>query len=212
MIEWLLLPGNQIEAARKLLGGAWSGGARIALVQPTARSRALTVITPESARAHRAPRLPDVLSDWVDIYEEPLFPSPLLPVAGEVLSERGEDTLALHADLGDPARPRGGIAWYEKGALVELEQVGKSAVAWRRGEALSRPTLAGARSQLASLGRARADDDAEAGLYDRVASGLAATAEALIARALIRLLADDPPPLNELAAAVLRAPNGTLRL
>src|SRR5690242_11671951 len=100
MIEWLLLPGHQADAVRALLGRAWAGKAQLRLLRPTPRSRPITVLLPEAATARRAPRWPDVLSDWSDIYEEPLFPSPLLPVAGEVLSELGQDCLALHADLG----------------------------------------------------------------------------------------------------------------
>lgn len=202
-IEWLMLPGQEVETIRKLLGRAWSGSGEVRVLAPTPRSRTVTVLIPGSAAARRAPRLPDVLTDWADIYEERLFPSSLLPVAGEVFSEMGPDCLALHADLGGG---RGGVAWYEKGGLSELELVGQAAVSWRPGKPLSRPSLGGARAQLASLGRSMADTAAEAGLYDRVEAGLSATAEAVLARALIRLLGDDPPPLPELAAAVLRAP------
>src|SRR5258708_6600357 len=114
MIEWLLLPGHQTDPVRARIGQAWRGNAQLRLLQPTPRSRPITVLLPEGASACRAPRWPDVLSDWSDIYEEALFPSPLLPVAGEVLSEVGQDCLALYADLGAAAGPRGGIAWYEK--------------------------------------------------------------------------------------------------
>lgn len=216
MIEWLLINNEAGQAAqadtlRRLLGRAWRGSARAALLRVTEKARPVLVLSPEGATALREPRWPDVLSDWSDIYEERLFPSPLLPVAGEVLSEQGAECLALHADLGAPSGPRGGIAWYEKGALVELEQVGQAAVAWRPGQPLSRPAAGGARSQLAGLGRAMAKTQAEQGLYERVESGLAATTEQVLERALLRLLGTDPPPLNELAAAVLRAPTG-LRL
>lgn len=204
MIEWLLMPENQVSACRSLLGGAWSGTAALYVLQPTPKSRTVTIVVPEIVTARRAARFPDVLTDWADIYEEPLFPSPRTLVAGELLSESGDDCLALFADLGAPAGARGGIAWFEKGALVEFEQVGGAAVSWQRGQPLSRPVLAGARAQLASLGRAHADTERDAGLYERVEAGLAATTEAVLGRALIRLLGDDPPPLNELAQLLVR--------
>src|SRR5579862_8778000 len=115
MIEWLLLPGNQVEAVRALIGQALRGSAQLVVLQPTPKSREVSVLVPRGAQALRQPRWPEVLTDWVDIYEEPLFPSAPVPVAAEVLSESGTDCLALHADLGAPAGPRGGIVWYEKG-------------------------------------------------------------------------------------------------
>lgn len=213
MIEWLLLP--QVpppETLRPLLGRAWRGEARVCALRPTPKSRTIAVISAEGASARREPRWPDVLGDWADIYEERLFPSALMPVAGEILSEQGGDCLALHADLGAPGGARGGIAWYEKGALALLEQVGGAAVCFRPGQPLSRPSLGGARAQLASLGRTMASSEREAGLYERVEAGLSATTEALLGRALLRLLSDDPPPLNELARAVLGAPGARLQL
>src|SRR5580658_3819085 len=112
MIEWLLVSGTPVDVVRVRLKQAWSGAATLQLAQPTGKSRQSLLLVPESVRARREPRWPDVLSDWVDIYEEPLFPSPVLPVGGEVLSEAGLECLALHADLGHPGGARGGIAWY----------------------------------------------------------------------------------------------------
>lgn len=209
MIEWLLLPGDQAALCRTVLGQAFRGSAQARVLRPTPRSREITVLGLEAASPRRQPRWPDVLTDWADIHEEPLFPSTRAPLAGEVLSETGPDCLALHADLG---AARGGIAWYEKGALVELEQVGRAAVAWRRGQPLGRPRAGGVRAQLASLARRMADSPREAGLYERVEAGLAVTAEALIARALLRLLDDDPPLLPELSRAVLTTPGRMLPL
>lgn len=206
MIEWLLTPGNQLAHLQALVPRALRGATQARLLRPTPRSREITVLELGAAQAIRGARLPEVLSDWVDIYEEPIFPSPRALVAGEVLSEQGQDCLALHADLGAPGGPRGGIAWYERGALVELEQVGNAAVAWRRGEPLGRPAATGVRAQLASLAGRMAETERDAGLYDRVEAGLSATTEALIGRALLRLLGDDPPPLSDLAQAVLQAP------
>lgn len=202
MIEWLLLPETKLAVVRGRLPQAWSGSALAYPFQPTKDARPALLLVPERAVARRAPRWPDVLSDWSDIYEEPLFPSPRLPVAGEVVSEGGVECLALHLDLGHPSGARGGVAWYDKGGVVELEQVGAASVAWRRGEALSRPSLSGAVSQLAALGRRTAGTARDAGLYERVETSRAVTAEAIVLRALLRLCGDDPPPIQEILQQV----------
>lgn len=212
MIEWLLLPGDASAELARRLGKVWRGVVRVAVLKPTEDARICTVVEADAVSALRKPRWPDVLTDWVDIYEEPLFPSPKLPVAGEAFSETGSEALVLFADLGDPERPRGGIAWYQKGGVVELEQAGKAAVAWQKGQPLSRPKAGGVRGSLASLGKRMASTERDAALYDRVESGLAATAEGILDRALLRLLGDDPPPLNELAERVERAPHFKLTL
>lgn len=206
MIEWLVLPGDGSPDLARRLGRVWRGTAHVAVFQPTGGARVCTFVVPDTVTAVQRPRWPDVLTDWVDIYEEPLFPSPRLPVAGELLSESGSEALALFADLGDPQRPRGGIAWYHKGGVAEFEQAGKAAVAWQKGQPLGRPKAGGVRGSLASLGRRMASTERDAALYDRVESGLAATAETIVTRALLRMLGDDPPPLNELAEKVERAP------
>ena len=64
-------------------------------LRPTPKSRTIAVISAEGASARRGPRWPDVLGDWADIYEERLFPSSLMPVAGEILSEQGGDCLTI---------------------------------------------------------------------------------------------------------------------
>jgi hypothetical protein len=153
-----------------------------------------------------------VLTDWVDIYEEPLFPSPRLPVAAELLSESGGEVLAVFADLGDPAGARGGMAWYQKGGLIELEQVGRAAVAWQKGQPLSRPKVSDARAQLAAMGRSFAETARDAGLYDRVEAGRAVTAEAVLLRAILRMVDADPPAINELAELLRQSPHARMTL
>jgi hypothetical protein len=212
MLQWLFVAGDYPHDLERRLAKAFCGSALVSVLRLTAKARPCTVIEPEAATVLRKPRWPDVLTDWTEIYEEPLFPSPLLPVAAEVLSETGAESLALFADLGHPSGARGGVAWYQKGGLVELEQVGSAAVAWQKGQPLSRPRVHDARAQLAALGRSRADNDRDAGLYDRVESSRAVTAEAILARALLRLTATDPPPISELAEVLARGGRARLRL
>lgn len=204
MIEWLFVSGEYPQDLNRRLAKVWRGSAWVSVLRLTAKARPCTVIEPEAVTALPRPRWPEVLADWAEIYEEPLFPTPCLPVAAEALSETGPESLALFADLGHPRGARSGIAWYHKGGLTELEQVGNAAVAWQPGQPLSRPRVHDARAQLAALGRSLADTQRDAGLYDRVESSRAATAESILARALLRLTAADPPPINELAEVLHR--------
>jgi hypothetical protein len=204
MLQWLFISGEYPPDLDRRLAKVWRGSAWVSVLRLTAKARPCTVIEPEVATALQKPRWPDVLTDWTDIYEEPLFPSALLPVGGELLSETGAESLALFADLGHPGGARGGVAWYQKGGLLEFEQVGTAAVAWQKGQPLSRPKVHDARASLAALGRSVADNQRDVGLYDRVESSRAVTAEAILARALLRLTAADPPPVNELAEILHR--------
>ena len=212
MIEWLFISGDYPPDLNRRLATVWRGSAYVSVLRLTQKARPCTVIEPESITALRKPRWPDVLADWTDIYEESLFPSPSLPAAGEVLSETGGETLALFADLGHPSGPRGGIAWYHKGGLTEFEQVGNAAVAWQKGQPLSRPRVHDARAQLASLGRSVAASDRDAGLYDRVESSRAVTTDSILARALLRLTDADPPPINTLAEVLHRGGRARITL
>lgn len=216
MIEWLVIPLHEDAVADvvRRLQRAWRGSALVGSLDlsPKRGARPALVVAPDAVTPLRKPRWPDVLTDWVDIYEEPLFPSPQLPVAGEILSEAGAEALALFADLGDPQGARGGVAWFEKGGLVEIEQVGRASVAWKKGEALSRPKLSDAKATLASLGRRFADTERDAGLYERAEQGRAVTAEAVLTRALLRILGTEPPELNELFAQFERGPLRKLSL
>ncbi len=212
MLEWLFVPSESAQDVAKRLGRVWRGSATITQLRLTSKARPCLVIEPETMSALTKPRWPDVLTDWVDIYEEPLFPSPRLPVAGELLSEAGGEVLAVFADLGDPAGARGGTAWYQKGGLIELEQVGRASVAWQKGQPLSRPKVSDARAQLAAMGRSFADTARDAGLYDRVEAGRAVTAEAVLLRAILRMVDADPPAINELAELLRQSPHARMTL
>lgn len=203
MIEWLLFPGEFSADVPRRLGRVWRGSA-LASVLRLPGARPVTVIEPTQLQAVRQPRWPDVLSDWVDINEEPIFPSPLLPVAGEALSETGPEVLAMFADPSQPDRVRGGIAWYERGALRELEQIGRAAVAWRQGQPLGRPRVSDVKSQLFSFGRRLADTKRDVDLFERADAARSVTAEAVVERALRKLLDTEPPALPELAQALER--------
>lgn len=202
MIEWVVVavprggkrPATDVVVER--LGRAWSGGARLGWAELGPRVNPCLLLAPDGATPRRAPRFADVLTDWADIYEEPLGHSALVAVAAEAISEGGQDVLALVADLGDPEGPRAAAGWYDKGALVELEQVGKASVAWRTGGELGRPAAGDVTSALASAARHVSDDS----VFDRIEKGRDAAAEAILLRAMRRALAADPPPLRELLA------------
>ena len=203
MIEWVVVAVPRaakrpaLEAIVERLGHAWSGGVgRWGWAELGPKVNPCLLLAPGAARACREPRFPDLLTDWADIYEERLGHSPLAPAAAEVLSEGGQDALALFADLGDPEGPRAAVAWYDKGALVELEQVGKASVAWKSGGELGRPSAGDFTSALASAAKHLSDDS----VFDRIEKGRDATAEAILLRAMRRALAADPPPLRELLA------------
>jgi hypothetical protein len=204
MIEWLLFPGEFSAELPRRLVKVWRGSSLVSVLRLPG-AKVVTVIEPQQVRALRAPNWPDVLSDWVDINEEPIFPTPTLPVAAEALSETGPEVLAMFADPSQPERIRGGIAWYERGGLRELEQVGRAAVAWRHGQPLGRPRVSDAKSQLFSFGRRLADSRRDADMFERADAARAVTAEAVVARALAKLLDQDPPALPELAAALERS-------
>ncbi len=210
MIEWVVVAVPRgarrptTESVVERLGRAWAGGARVGWAELGPKVNPCLLLAPDGANARRAPRFPDVLTDWADIYEEPLGHSVLVTVAAEILSEGGQDVLAMFADLGDPEGPRAATGWYDKGALVELEQVGKASVAWKTGGELGRPSAGDVTSALASAAKHLSDDS----VFDRIDKGRDAAAEAILLRAMRRALAADPPPLRELLALgdrVLRA-------
>ncbi len=204
MVEWLLFPGEFSADLPRRLVKVWRGSALVSVLR-LPRAQVVTVVEPMQLRALREPRWPDVLSDWVDIHEEPIFPTPNLPVAGEAVSEAAPEVLCIFADPSQPDRVRGGIAWYEKGALRELEQVGRAAVAWRQGEPLGRPRVSDVKSQLFSFGRRLSDSKRDVNLFERADAARAVTAEAVVERALRKLLDTDPPALPDLAQALERS-------
>lgn len=206
-----MFPGEFTAELPRRLGKVWKGSALCSVLR-LAKANVVTVVEPLDVRAVRSPNWPDVLSDWSDIHEESLFPSPLLPVAGEVLSESGPDVLCLFADPSQPERVRGGIAFYERGALRELEQVGRAAVAWQKGQPLGRPRITDFRSQLFSFGKKMADTRRDADLFQRADAARAITAEMVVARALLKVLDIDPPSLPDLAQALERSGRAKLTM
>ena len=211
MIEWLMFPGEFTAELPRRLTKVWKGSALCSVLR-LPKANVVTVVEPLDVRAVRAPSWPDVLSDWVDIHEEPMFPSPLLPVAGEVLSESGPDVLCLFADPSQPERIRGGIAFYERGGLRELEQVGRAAVAWQKGQPLGRPRVTDFRSQLFSFGKKMADSRRESDLFQRADAARAVTAEMVVARALQKVLDIDPPSLPDLVQVLERSGRAKLTM
>jgi hypothetical protein len=154
-------------------------------------------VWPEGAAPLRAPRWPDVLADWHEIYGDDLFPGgDALPVLAEELSSLGPEVLALHAA---PGLTGATIGWFEKGALALYEHVGSATVSWTEADGLGRPPDGTLRSAAAGF------------VLDRIALQSRANGEALLDRALHRILAHDPPPFEELAGLVVSAPREALR-
>ena len=100
MHAWVVVEAEHAGLVSSALARAWRGGAALTRLALPARrgSRELLFAWPESAEAIRPPRWPEVLSDWHDIYGDPLFPGDALPVLAEELSALGAEALALHAE------------------------------------------------------------------------------------------------------------------
>jgi hypothetical protein len=193
MHAWVVVEAEHAGLVSSALARAWRGRAALTRLALPARrgSRELLFAWPESAEAIRPPRWPEVLSDWHDIYGDPLFPGDALPVLAEELSALGAEALALHAE---PGLARATVAWYEKGALALYEHVGSATVSWTEADGLGRPPDGTLRSAAAGF------------VLDRIALQNRANGEALLDRALHRILAHDPPPFEELAGMVVTAP------
>ncbi|HUS64023.1 MAG TPA: hypothetical protein VMZ28_05745 [Kofleriaceae bacterium] len=198
MFSWVVVEAEHGKLLPPALALAWGSGAEVARVALPARKalrELLFVAAPPGQRPLRAPRWPDVLTDWHDIYGDALFPDDALPVLAEALSSLGADALALHADHGLAGAT---VAWYAKGALSLYEHVGGSTVAWNEEDGLGRPpdgTFTGAVTSF---------------VLDRIALQNRATGEALLVRALHRFLAADPPPFDDLAGRVATAPRASI--
>jgi hypothetical protein len=196
--SWVVVEAEHAGLVSPALGRAWKGGASAAVARlavPVRRGeRELLFLWPEPAAPAlvRPPRWPDVLCDWHDIYGDPLFPDDALPALAEALSALGAEALALHADHGLAGAT---IAWYEKGALAHCEHVGSATVSWNEADGLGRPPDGTLRSAAAGF------------VLDRIALQNRATGEALLDRALHRILGHDPPPFEELAGMVVTAPH-----
>jgi hypothetical protein len=145
MFAWVVIREDNTDVLPPAVARAWSGAASVAHLElPAKRAnkppKCIAVIAAAGVRAKREPRWPDVLGEWSDINEEPLFPSSELPVLAEELSALGAQTLCVHAG---PGFAQSTVAWYERGALVGYEHVGGTPVIWDPDGGLGR-TLAGA--------------------------------------------------------------------
>ena len=199
MHAWVVVEAEHAGLLAAALARAWRGEAAAARVSLPARrgSRELLFIWPEGAAAVRPARWPDVLGDWHDIYGEELFPGgDALPVLAEELSSLGPEVLALHAA---PGLAGATIGWFEKGALALYEHVGEATVSWTEKDGLGRPPDGTLSSAAAGF------------VLDRIALQNRATGEALLERALHRILAHDPPPFEQLAGMVVSAARHEIR-
>ena len=201
MHSWVVVEAEHAGLLEAAIGRVWKPGATAAAARlslPARRGeRELLFLWPEppAPALIRPPRWPDVLSDWHDIYGDPLFPDDALPVLAEALSALGAEALALHADHGLAGAT---VAWYEKGALALYEHVGSATVSWTEADGLGRPPDG-------TLGSAAAGF-----VLDRIALQNRANGEALLDRALHRILAHDPPPFDQVAGMVATAQHHTV--
>lgn len=214
MFTWVVVLAEHQGVLEKALVKAWQGRASLAglTLASTKRRppRPIVLAWPDGAKARRAPRWPDVLEEWRDIYEEPLFPAPECPVAAEEVSGLGADAVIVH---GAPGLTQATIGWYAKGALVEYEHVGGATVAWTPDTGLGRPLDGSTRQALAMGGRKLAElvgADESVNVMDRIRATSAALGEVLIRRAFFRLLGQEPPAIDELNGLVAQAPTRTL--
>lgn len=209
MLQWVVVTAEQRDLVVRALPKAWRGGAAAVadVVVPLKKApRALAVAWSEGAAPRREPRWPEVLADWVDIYDEPLFPAPGVPVLAEEASALGADAVAIHAE---PGLALATVAWYEKGALRSYEHVGGATVAWDPAGGLGRPFDGSTRSLIALGGKKLANavgSERNAEVFDRIEKTNRAVGETLVLRAFLQLLDADPPPWEELAALVARSP------
>ena len=199
MFAWVVIRqdgAGVLEAALR----AWDGRPRV--VQLVVGKRPIVVIEPSNARSRRAARWPDVLGDWQDLNEEPLFPNAEQPVLAEELSGLGTPALCAHAG---PGFATGTVAWYERGALISYEHVGGSSVAWDPDDGLGRP-FDGTAASIAALGGKRVaklfGSDRTADVLERQLLANRAVGGVLLRRAFHRILGEAPPELDDLAGLV----------
>ena len=189
MFAWVVIPDDHIDVLASAVARAWTGAAAVARLElPNKRAnkppKRIAVIALDKAKGKRGPRWPDVLLEWSEINEEPLFPGGELPVLAEELSALGAQTLCVHAGPGfTPAS----VAWYEKGALVGFEHVGGTPVIWdpdgglgrtlegATGETLIAHALENVLGQPPPLLQLLTDDPARAAGSGRLRRGLGAT-------------------------------------
>ena len=190
------------------IGKAWTGGqAVVTRLDLAGRKgpRPIVVVTPDRTKARRAPRWPEVLDDWKDIYEDALFPEPELAVLAEEISGLGAPAACV---FGGPGLAQGTVAWYEKGALISYEHVGSASVSWDPEDGLGRP-FDGTAASIAALGGKRLaklfGSDKTIDVMTRIDNANRAIGEVLITRVFYRFLDTDPPPIDDLAGLVATA-------
>jgi hypothetical protein len=212
MIDWLVVRAEHRDEVGNALPRAWRGGeAHFAdLAFPRAR---VTFVWPSGASARRAARWPDLLTDWRDIYEDALFPGDAIPVLAEEAAGLGAEPLIVHAELGLATASTG---WYRKGNLAEYEHVGAGAqVSWNPEDGLGRPFDGTSRTMSAMAARRFASlmgAAQTAATLERLERTAKAAGEALLLSAFLRMLGDEPPPMDQLAGQVASAPVGRVRL
>lgn len=205
MIEWMLLEGRPEVLADKAVPKALTGGhAVLGCLTFGKHSKPITIVSVEGSRAKRAARWPEILTDWAEIYSTKLFPSDAVPVLCEEASGLGADALAI---FGEPGLGRATVAWYAKGLLAVYERVSaEGTIAWAPGQPLGRPFDGNLRRAASWVGHKLASSASDESLFDRMDNTNRAVGEALISRALWRMLDTKPPALDEMAGLLAQAP------
>ncbi|HEY1815115.1 MAG TPA: hypothetical protein VGG74_22365 [Kofleriaceae bacterium] len=212
MFAWVVIRDDNAGVVQAAVSRAWEGSpGRLATIARIAiGEHPILMIVPAGGRARRAPHWPDVLGDWQDINEEPLFPNAEQPVLAEEVSGLGLPALCAHAGPGFAA---GSVAWYERGALISYEHVGSSSVAWDPDDGLGRP-FDGTAASIAALGGKRVaklfGSDATVDVLERQQLANRAVGGVLLRRAFHRMLGAAPPDLDDLAGMVATAPTLSL--
>ncbi len=214
MFAWLVIRAEHTSVLAAAIAKAWTGGEAVAaqLAFPARKQpRQIVVVWPDRAKARRAPRFPDVLDDWKDIYEEALFANAEIPVLAEELSGLGAPSLAAHAG---PGLVHGTVGWYEQGALISYDHVGGASVSWTPDDGLGRP-FDGTAASIAALGGKRVaklfGTDRDIDVLERVENANRAVGGVLLTRAFYRILGQDPPPIDDLAGMVATAAETRIR-
>jgi hypothetical protein len=210
MLDWLVIRAAYRNLLPQALPRAWRGGEAIIvdLAFPP-KSHPVTFVMAAGCAPARAARWPDVLVEWAEIYDEQPFGDRLLPVAAEELSGLGADVLVTRAELG---LKKADVAWYEKGAVRQLEHVGSSQLAWNPEDGLGRPESSSLALAGGKLAARLSHADKTADLLERLSATSLAVAEAILTRAHFLILDGDPPPMDQLAGIVGGAPAARFRL
>ena len=204
MIDWVLAQGDERRLMREAAARVLVGGQLSLWAIPIA-GRVLTVAALDAAGVRRRATWPELLVDWSEINEEPPYPGEAAPALAEALSALGVPAFAVAYD---GARASAAAGWYERGALISLEHVGRATDAWSPQGGLGRPRMAGLAGGVADVARSLG---ADATILDRIETQHAAGARAIVERVLVRLV-DRPPPIDDLAGLVALAPSEKLRL